>query len=265
MTRRRVQRRGAALGIARWSTRHPWARHRLARLRLLCLVAAARPARTVIADADTGSGQSGRADKVIASAGYPTQITENVLVQPLQAATATEVKAAVAPRAPHPSLGAARRSRRQPAETSADGRSALLPVVLDGAAAPPTTPSAGPPTRPETVQAAIDKVASEAPDLRLREVGDASLEASPRPPDRARLPPGRTAQPAAHPVHPGHRLRCPHCCRCAGAARPVGGGLGDGPVRADVPPVPHSDVISLRDPAHRDGRRRRLLAVLPPP
>src|SRR3954453_20481953 len=79
-----MQRRGAALGIARWSARHPWrAIAGWLVFVILCLVAGSAAGTRQLADADTGAGQSGRADKVIAGAGYPTEISENVLVQPL--------------------------------------------------------------------------------------------------------------------------------------------------------------------------------------
>src|SRR4051794_32199693 len=109
---------GPALGIARWSARHPW--RAIAGWLIFvmrCRFAGPAPPPRQLASAGTGSGQSGRADKVIASAGYPTQITENVLVQPRHGHDDAEVRAAVAQLSR--SLGGLAAVRDvQPAETS---------------------------------------------------------------------------------------------------------------------------------------------------
>src|SRR3954452_9158147 len=173
-----MQRRGAALGIARWSARHPWrAIAGWLIFVILCLVAGSAAGTRQLADADTGAGQSGRADKVIASAGYPTQITENVLVQPRHGHDDAEVRAAVAQLSR--SLGGLAAVRDvQPPETSADGRTQLVPVTMrDGGLANDDAISWAADRVPE-LQAVVDTVASQHPSLRVEQVGDASLEAS---------------------------------------------------------------------------------------
>src|SRR4051795_8156268 len=120
-----MHRRGAALGIARWSARHPWrAIAGWLVFVVLCLAAGSAVGTRQLAATDTGSGQSGHADRVIAAARYPTEITENVLVQPRRGRDDAEVAAAVAQL--RTSLGrlAAVRTVEAP-QTSGDGRTQL--------------------------------------------------------------------------------------------------------------------------------------------
>jgi RND superfamily putative drug exporter len=144
---------------------------------VLCLVAGSAVGTRQLAATDTGSGQSGRADRVIASAGYPTEITENVLVQPKQGRDAAEVARAVAQL--RTSLGRLSVVRTvEDAQTSADGRTQLVPVVMQDGGLTNDAAVSWAADRVPQLQAAVAMVAAAHPTLRVEEVGDASLEAS---------------------------------------------------------------------------------------
>src|SRR4051812_13704195 len=123
---------GVVLRMARWSTRHR-AKAIIGWFLFVALVMVAGQAAgtRLLEGAETGTGESGRADRVVEGAGYPATPTENVLIQSrsgsLDAATATAVAG---------ELGTRLRALPQVADVgrltrSADGRSALVPVVLD--------------------------------------------------------------------------------------------------------------------------------------
>jgi putative drug exporter of the RND superfamily len=173
-----MQRRGAALGVARWSARHPWrAMAGWLVFVLICLFAGSAAGTRQLADADTGSGQSGHADRVVANADYPTQITENILVQPRSGRADAEVSAAVTQlRTSLAGLDVVRQVKG--ADVSADGRTQLLPVVMQDGGLRNDAAVSWAADRVEQLQTVVATVGSQHPDLRVEEVGDASLEAS---------------------------------------------------------------------------------------
>ena len=231
-------RRAPALpsGSARWSTRHRLeGADRLVRSSWPPCSAAARPAPASSTDAETGArrvrpGRPGASSRPA----IPADLTERVLIQ--------------APRGP-PGPGRGARGRptelRDRADRAAagragrragalqDGRSAMLPVVLDVDGAdrrrrprPPATRSAGGPGRDRRRSPAAH------PDL------PSPRSATPRSTTRSasvvgrRLPAGRDAQPADHAGHPAADLRRAVRRRRAAAARAVGRRGGHRPGRA---------------------------------
>jgi RND superfamily putative drug exporter len=67
--------------LARRSTRHRWKALIIWVLLVAAAIFAGSAATRLLSDADTGAGESGRADRVIEHAGYPADITERVLIQ----------------------------------------------------------------------------------------------------------------------------------------------------------------------------------------
>ncbi len=77
-----MKRSGTALVLARWSARHPWRAIAGWILFVLACVALGSAIGTrQLTDAQTGSGESARADVAIEAAGYPADVTESVLIQ----------------------------------------------------------------------------------------------------------------------------------------------------------------------------------------
>lgn len=169
---------GAAERLARWSTRHRWTALLLWLLLVVAAVTGGAMAGTrTLSDGDTGAGESGRADRRLEQAGFPADLTERILVQAPRGSTlgrdetrdvtgqlrsGLEALPAVA------SVGALVRS--------ADGRSALLPVVLDvdGRTGTPAADRAD--ERIDTVLAVTAKVAARHPGLTVAQAGGTSID-----------------------------------------------------------------------------------------
>jgi RND superfamily putative drug exporter len=173
-----ASRPGPAQRLARWSTRHRWK----ALIAWLVLVAAAvvgggAAGTRLLTDAESGTGDSGRADRVVEQAGYPADLSERVLIQAprgqqLSTATAREVagelRTALTPVTGVGEIGSLVRSE--------DGRSAMLPVALDVGTA---TGTAAEELADKRIQAILDttaRVARDHPDLTIAQIGDASLD-----------------------------------------------------------------------------------------
>jgi RND superfamily putative drug exporter len=173
-----TRRPGAAERLARWSTRHRWTALLLWVVLVVAAVAGGSLAGTrTLTDGDTGAGESGRADRRLEQAGFPADLTERVLIQaprgtdldPAEArAVAAELRSGLGSL---PAVGSVGRLVR-----SDDGRSALLPVVLDvdGLTGTPAEDRAD--ERIETVLAATAKVADRHPDLTVAQVGGTSID-----------------------------------------------------------------------------------------
>jgi putative drug exporter of the RND superfamily len=172
------RRMGAAERLAHWSIRHRWKAVALWLLLVVGAVVGGGVAGTrTLTDADTGAGQSGRADRVLEQAGYPADLTERVLVQApagqqLAAVDVRDIAGQLRDRlTPLPAV-----SRVGTAVRSSDGRSAVVPVLLDvdGKTGTPAEDLAD--TRVPSVLAATAAVAKAHPDLKVAQVGEASLD-----------------------------------------------------------------------------------------
>ena len=128
-----TRRPGAAERLARWSTRHRWKALIVWVVFVAGAVVGGGAAGTqLIDDAASGTGQSGRADRVIDAAGYPADLTERILIQAPKGQQLADAQAESVADALRTRLSALPAVDRVGALVRADdGRSALLPVVLD--------------------------------------------------------------------------------------------------------------------------------------
>jgi RND superfamily putative drug exporter len=159
--------KGVAARAAMWSARH----RTLAILGWIAFVAlvtvlGGRSGTHTASDVDQGHGESQRADRIVAAAGFPDQPAGEMVI--VQNRTGTDRGAAVA------ELTTTLKKTSDvaavhPAITSADGRSALITFDLTG----------DPATAKDRVHPALDAVAkaqSAHPDLYIAEGGDASSD-----------------------------------------------------------------------------------------
>lgn len=168
---------GAAERLARWSTRHRWKALVIWVLFVAIAIVGGGAAGTrTISDAETGAGESGRADRAIEKAGYPADLTERILIQAPEGqqlsgqqagAVADELRTRLSGRSEVGRVGSLIRAE--------DGRSALLPVVLDVDGATGTAAEDLADTRIEKVLTATAAVAKAHPRLTVAEMGDASI------------------------------------------------------------------------------------------
>jgi putative drug exporter of the RND superfamily len=176
-TRRRPTPDGVVVRIARWSARNriktlaAW----LAFVAVAFIVGSATGTR-VLTDAESGVGESGRADRMVEAAGFPARPAEQVLIRPatgvLDRVAAQRVAADL-----RRDLGALPEVAQVGALTpSADGRAAIVPVVIDvdGATGPRAQEVAV--ERVPKLLAVTAAVARAHPGLRVEQVGDASLD-----------------------------------------------------------------------------------------
>jgi RND superfamily putative drug exporter len=168
---------GAAERLAHWSIRHRWKALALWLLLVVGAVVGGGIAGTrTLTDADTGAGQSGRADRVLEQAGYPADLTERVFVQApagqrLAAGDVRDVAGELRDRlSPLPAVANVGTAVR-----SADGRSAVVPVLLDVDGTTGTAADDIAATRVQSVVDATAAVAKAHPGLTVAEVGDASM------------------------------------------------------------------------------------------
>ena len=168
---------GTVLRLARWSARHRWKALGVWVLFVVVVVVAGGATGTrLLTDGEIGVGESGRADRAVEAAGYPATPVERVLVQArngrLDPATGETVVAELKARyAGLPQVG----SVGDPVGARS-GRALMLPVTLDvggatGAAADEKAVEAVKP-----VLSATAAVSRAHPDLRVEQVGDASLD-----------------------------------------------------------------------------------------
>ncbi|WP_426564894.1 MMPL family transporter [Angustibacter sp. McL0619] len=168
---------GTVLRLARWSTKHRTKALIGWFLFVAVVFVGGNLAGTrLLEGAQTGTGESGRADRIVEQAGYPATPTERILVQArsgsLDAATATavgnELRGRLSGMKQVGEVGELIRSQ--------DGRSALLPVVLDvnGKTGNAAYDVAG--DQVPAVLAVTADVAKAHPDLKIAQAGDASLD-----------------------------------------------------------------------------------------
>jgi RND superfamily putative drug exporter len=171
------RRPGAAERLARWSTRHRWKALVIWVLLVAGAIFGGSAAGTkVLSNAGSGAGESGRADKVVEQAGYPADITERVLIQApkgekLSAAQANSVAGELRTRLTAlPEVGSVGALVR-----ANDGRSAMVAMILDVDGATGTAAADIADQRIEKVLAATAAVAKAHPQLRIAQMGDASI------------------------------------------------------------------------------------------
>jgi RND superfamily putative drug exporter len=168
---------GAAERLARWSTRHRWKALTIWVLFVaVAIVGGGATGTRVISDAETGVGESGRADRAIEKAGYPADLTERILIQAPKGQQVSDNQAGgVAGELRTRLSGLSEVGRVGTLIRAHDGRSALLPVVLDVDGATGTAAEDLADTRIEKVLSVTETVAKAHPGLTVAEMGDASL------------------------------------------------------------------------------------------
>jgi len=155
--------------VARWSATHPWrAIVMWIAFVAICLVVGGVAGTEKATSADMGTGQSGRADEISRQYGIDGAATENVLITArdgaLDAAAADKAAAEVT---------AGMRALGEVAEVaapirSADGAALLVPITMKGDAE-----DAG--DHVEPLESATKAVQKANPDLRVEQIGDASI------------------------------------------------------------------------------------------
>ena len=170
---------GPVLRLARWSIRHRvkavigW----FVFVALIFLAGDLAGTRLLTA-ADSGVGESGRADRVIERAGFDADWTERVLIGPRTGSGALDLAAAQAAAA---DLVAQLTPMTEVASVgelipSVDGTAAIVPVVIDVDGATGNEAVSKAADRVPAILKATDAVSRGHPDLRIEQVGDASLE-----------------------------------------------------------------------------------------
>jgi putative drug exporter of the RND superfamily len=168
---------GVVVRMARWS-----ARNRIKTLTAwLVFVAVAfavgsATGTRVLTGAESGVGESGRADRVVEAAGFPAQPTEQVLIR-ARSGPLDRVEAGRAQQDLRKRLTALPEvADVGPVTRAPDGRAAVVPVVIDvdDATGPRAQELAT--QRVPALLAVTAAVARAHPDLRVEQVGDASLD-----------------------------------------------------------------------------------------
>ena len=169
---------GFVLRLARWSTRH--------RLKAVIgwfvfvavvFVAGGAAGTRLLTSAEQGTGESGRADRVVEQAGFPATPTERVLIRPAGNGRLDPAAARGAADQLRTRLTALPQVAKVGELTfSQDGQAAILPVVLAVGDATGDDAAAAADEKVPAVLAATAAVARGQPDLRIAEVGDASLD-----------------------------------------------------------------------------------------
>ena len=171
MARRgREREQGAVIRIARWSAEHPWrAIAGWIAFVALCAVVGGMAGTRQQTDADEAVGEWGRAEQIVQHGNFPDPIIENVLVTapsgPLDRGRADAALADVGRRfSALPEV-----IRQEKPLLSADGSAVTLRVEMAG-------PDDGATDRVTSLLDATAAVQAAYPDLRVEEVGDASID-----------------------------------------------------------------------------------------
>jgi RND superfamily putative drug exporter len=170
-------RAGAVVSIARWSATHRWTVVGLWLLAVvLAVVVGSATGTNTLTGAQSGSGESGRADVVLDEAGFPDPPMEQVLVQSRDGSAIGPAGTSAAN-----AVAAAVRSLDEVAEVgdavpSQDGTSLLVPVTLQVGN---RTGSAADDAADKAVGPVLDAVAgvqADHPDLLVTESGNSSID-----------------------------------------------------------------------------------------
>lgn len=169
--------RGFVSRVARWSIRHRWTAVAAWVLFVVVVVLAGGAVGTrQLSGADSGSGESGAADRAIADTYFGDKPTESILVQARHGALDPSQVAAVTTdlRREYAALsGVGPVTGPVP---SADGRSRLLTVTLDTGTLTGSDRSDRADDLVEPVLAATHRVQAAHPDLRVEQVGGTSID-----------------------------------------------------------------------------------------
>jgi RND superfamily putative drug exporter len=172
-----MKRSGTALVLARWSARHPWrAIAGWALFVLACVALGSAVGTRQLTAAETGSGESARADVAIEAAGYPTDLTESVLIQSRSGQLSPRQGQAVARELTTALDGLDVVDRVGDPMPSEDGTSLLLPVVLNDGGNTGYDAVAFAAQNVQPMMNTTGEVQSRHPDLRVEQAGDASIE-----------------------------------------------------------------------------------------
>ncbi|RZS91524.1 RND superfamily putative drug exporter [Motilibacter rhizosphaerae] len=170
-------RRSRTTRVAAWSARHRWSAFLLWVLFVAAAVVLGGATGTrQLSSADSGTGQSGHMDRIVAATSFDEKPVENVLVT-------SRSGGRVGPAGPAAAADAAQRLRSLPQVagvgtpvTSADGKAVLLPVTIAVRAGADADQAA---TAAEDALPALERAVAatqaEHRDVRVEQVGDASL------------------------------------------------------------------------------------------
>src|SRR4051794_29792812 len=165
-----AKRRPATVRVARWSAEHPWrAIAAWVLFVLLATVGGGMVGNKQIVDDSNPRTDSGRADRIVTSGHFQDAAVENVLFTTrsgaLDAGTAKAATAEVTSKM----KALAQVGSVEPSVTSKDGKAVIVAVRMAG---DPDTAS----DRVDRLQAVTAQVQTDFPQLRVEEVGDASLD-----------------------------------------------------------------------------------------
>ena len=137
---------------------------------ILCTVGGGMVGTKTLVDDSNPRTESGHADRIVTGGHFNDPATENILITAQVRQPSTTPPPSPSPRRQPRACGHSPRSSAvEPAVTAANGRAVLVPVTMAG---DPDTAS----DRVATLQAVTATVQRGHPDLRVEEVGDASLD-----------------------------------------------------------------------------------------
>ena len=255
-----------AARAGRWSAGH-W-KTALSGWIAFCVVAVALGSvagTKMLKDTDTAAGETKTAETMLRDAGFPNHAGESVLVES-KTATLSDPAVPCSGRGRRPDgLGAAERPERPLAARTGERRPDLeRPALGPRPVRDRRRPGQGRREGPADPGCGRDR-AGPARRVHRRRVRLRQREPRAQRHPEQGLPAGRVLVAAGHADHPAGRVRRSRGGRPAGAARLLGCARDDRSVCAGQPCGRGRRCDQVGDPADRDGGRRRLLALLPPP
>jgi putative drug exporter of the RND superfamily len=160
----------ATVRVARWSALHPWrAIAAWVIFVILCSVGGGMVGTKTLVDQSNPRTESGRADRIVTAGNFADPAVENVLISARSGTLDRTAAQAAAAEATKGLRALAQVSAVNPAVTSANGATLLVPITMAG---DPDTAS----DRVGPLLAVTAAVQRDNPGLRVEEVGDASLD-----------------------------------------------------------------------------------------